>query len=53
MWLLVHLLFLTGFKNRVTTVVHWAITFVGRARGERAIATRDAAVDRREESARF
>ncbi len=37
MWLGVHLLFLTGFKNRVTTVVHWAITFLGRGRSERAI----------------
>ena len=36
-WLVVHLAFLTGFKNRVTTVVHWAITFLGNAREERAI----------------
>jgi NADH:ubiquinone reductase (H+-translocating) len=35
-WLVVHLAFLTGFKNRFTTVVHWAITFVGNAREERA-----------------
>jgi NADH:ubiquinone reductase (H+-translocating) len=47
-WLFVHLLFLTGFKNRVTTVVRWTITFVGRARSERTIAARDAAIDRRE-----
>ena len=32
-----HLAFLTGFKNRFTTVVHWAITFVGNAREERTI----------------
>ena len=49
-WLFVHLLFLTGFKNRVTTVVRWTITFVGRARGERSIAARDAAIDRRKRS---
>jgi NADH dehydrogenase len=47
-WLFVHLIFLTGFKNRVTTVVRWAITFVGRARAERAIATRDATVEQPE-----
>jgi NADH:ubiquinone reductase (H+-translocating) len=40
-WLLVHLVFLTGFKNRVTTVVRWGITFIGGARVERSIATRD------------
>jgi NADH:ubiquinone reductase (H+-translocating) len=35
-WLFVHLVFLTGFKNRFTTVVHWGIAFVGNARSERA-----------------
>lgn len=35
-WLLVHIAFLTGFKNRFTTLVHWAITFLGNARSERA-----------------
>jgi len=35
-WLVVHLAFLTGFKNRFTTVVHWAIAFIGTARQERA-----------------
>jgi NADH dehydrogenase len=44
MWLFVHLVFLTGFKNRVTTVVRWTITFVGRSRPERTIASGDAAV---------
>ena len=46
-WLLVHLVFLTGFKNRVTTVVHWAITFIGRSRAERTIAAVHAASARR------
>lgn len=27
----------TGFKNRVGAVFHWAISFVGRGRAERAI----------------
>jgi NADH dehydrogenase len=35
-WLVIHLAFLTGFKNRFTTLVHWGITFVGNARAERA-----------------
>ena len=30
MWLVVHLVYLIGFKNRVTTLLHWAITFIGR-----------------------
>jgi NADH dehydrogenase len=50
-WLFVHLVFLTGFKNRVTTVVRWTITFVGRARAERAIAAHDATAERREPTA--
>ena len=37
LWLVVHLMYLVGFKNRVTTVLHWAISFVGRGRAERAI----------------
>src|SRR3954452_21127340 len=34
-WLGLHLLYIVGFKNRVTTLLHWAITFVGRGRAER------------------
>ena len=37
LWLVVHLMYLVGFKHRVTTVMHWAISFVGRARSERAV----------------
>jgi NADH dehydrogenase len=37
LWLVVHLAFLTGFKNRVSTVFHWAISFLGRGRAERTI----------------
>lgn len=36
-WLFVHLAFLTGFKNRFSTVLHWAITFTGGGRPERTI----------------
>ena len=35
LWLAVHLLYLTGFKNRVTALLHWAVSFVGRGRSER------------------
>jgi NADH dehydrogenase len=34
-WLVVHLLYLVGFKNRVTAVMHWAVSFIGRGRSER------------------
>lgn len=37
LWLVVHLTFLTGFKNRFTALVHWAIAFVGRGGAERVI----------------
>jgi NADH dehydrogenase len=34
-WLFVHLIYVVGFKNRITTLLHWSITFIGRARSER------------------
>ncbi len=34
-WLVVHLTFLTGFKNRTAALFHWIITFFGRGRVER------------------
>ena len=37
MWLVVHITFLTGFKNRFTTLFHWLFSFVGTSRSERAI----------------
>ncbi|HTX63517.1 MAG TPA: FAD-dependent oxidoreductase, partial [Acidimicrobiales bacterium] len=37
MWLVVHLTFLTGFKNRFIALVHWAVAFVGRGGAERVI----------------
>jgi NADH dehydrogenase len=42
-WLTVHLAFMTGFKNRFTTLIRWAISFLGRSRAERAIVTRQPA----------
>jgi NADH dehydrogenase len=37
MWLAVHLVYITGFKNRVTALLHWAISFIGRGRSERTV----------------
>jgi NADH:ubiquinone reductase (H+-translocating) len=36
-WLVVHLTFLTGFKNRLSALAHWVVSFLGRARTERTI----------------
>ena len=36
-WLVVHLTFLTGFKNRTSALFHWTISFFGRSRPERTI----------------
>ena len=35
MWLAVHLVYLTGFKNRIGALAHWAVSFLGRGRSER------------------
>ena len=35
MWLAVHLIYITGFKNRVTALLHWVVSFLGRGRSER------------------
>lgn len=34
-WLAIHLVYLIGFKNRITTLLHWAVSFLGRGRSER------------------
>ncbi len=39
LWMVVHLAFLTGFKNRLVALLHWAISFIGRGRVERAISS--------------
>lgn len=46
MWLFIHLLYLIGFKQRVTTLLHWGISFIGRGRAERVV-TRQQVVARR------
>ena len=35
MWLGVHLVYLTGFKNQLSALVHWSVSFLGRGRSER------------------
>ncbi len=35
MWLAVHLVYLTGFKNRLGALGHWTVSFLGRGRSER------------------
>ena len=37
MWLGIHLVYLVGFKHRLTTLLHWAVSFVGRGRSERTV----------------
>jgi len=37
MWLFVHLVYLTGFKNRISALANWAVAFLGRGRRQRAI----------------
>ncbi len=36
-WLAVHLVYIIGFKQQVTTLLHWAVSFLGRGRAERTI----------------
>jgi NADH dehydrogenase len=35
MWLGVHLVYLTGFKNQITALLHWTVTFLSNDRSER------------------
>ncbi|MSS83529.1 NAD(P)/FAD-dependent oxidoreductase [Actinomycetaceae bacterium WB03_NA08] len=35
-WCFLHLLYITGFKARVSTLIHWMVSFLSRARPERA-----------------
>jgi NADH dehydrogenase len=37
LWLGIHLLYIIGFKHRITTLLHWAISFLGRGRAERVV----------------
>jgi NADH:ubiquinone reductase (H+-translocating) len=35
MWLALHLFYIVGFKSRVTTVLHWLVSFMGKGRSQR------------------
>jgi NADH dehydrogenase len=37
LWLAVHLVYIIGFKHRLTTLLHWALSFIGRGRSERTV----------------
>ena len=37
LWLAVHLVYIIGFKHRITTLLHWVVTFIGRGRSERVV----------------
>jgi NADH:ubiquinone reductase (H+-translocating) len=32
-WLMLHLIYLVGFRRKITTLISWTVTFLGRARG--------------------
>jgi NADH dehydrogenase len=36
LWLGIHIVYLVGFKNRTTTLLHWAVSFIGNGRSQRA-----------------
>ncbi len=40
LWLAGHLVYIIGFKHRVTTLLHWAVSFLGRGRSERTVTHR-------------
>ena len=42
MWLVVHLTFMTGFKNRWIALFKWISSFMGRGRDERTITIQQA-----------
>jgi NADH:ubiquinone reductase (H+-translocating) len=40
LWLIVHVVGLTGFKNRVAALFNWTFAFLGRGRPQRVITAR-------------
>jgi NADH dehydrogenase len=46
LWLAIHLVYIIGFKHRVTTLLHWTVSFLGRGRAER-VATEQQVFGRR------
>jgi NADH dehydrogenase len=43
-WLLLHLVYLVGFKSKLTTVISWSTTFLTTSRGQLTITERQAGV---------
>ena len=37
LWLGIHIVYLIGFKQRITTLLHWMVSFIGRGRSERTV----------------
>ena len=37
LWLIVHIVYLTGFKNRLAALANWTVAFIGRGRRQRTI----------------
>ncbi len=37
LWLAVHLVYIIGFKKRLTTLFSWGVSFIGRGRSERTV----------------
>ncbi len=47
LWLVVHLMYIVGFKKRLTTLLHWTVSFVGRTRSERTTSAQQVAARNR------
>jgi len=43
MWLAVHLVYIIGFKSRLTTLLHWVVSFLGSGRSERTATSQQVA----------
>ena len=41
-WLVLHLVYLVGFKTKITTLLSWTVTFMSRARGNLTITEQQA-----------
>ncbi|HEY9265253.1 MAG TPA: NAD(P)/FAD-dependent oxidoreductase [Mycobacterium sp.] len=41
-WLFLHLIYLVGFKTKITTLLSWTVTFLGRNRGQLTITEQQA-----------
>jgi NADH:ubiquinone reductase (H+-translocating) len=41
-WLVLHLVYLVGFKTKITTLLSWTVTFLGRSRGQLTITEQQA-----------